>query len=390
MTRPIVRFGVFPFVLGSMMSALVLAGEPGREGPPWKRKLADAQKEAIDKELPLFVYFSSNICTPCKIVEERLLPDPALKEVYGKAVWLYVNRKRDNSEADHAAELIELRFGVILHPQLLLVDPEKLEFLSYAGYNPQQIVAAIGKAKVAPQDAKGAIERLQKAEKKLAALEKQEKQPNTLNNKKFLAHAKELLADEDIVVRIRAVQIVARQEPKAIVPLAPQLLEARNDVLRFEVCKVLAQLGDTNSAPALESLVKDPEGSLNPNVLRTHAVEALAKCGRAESAEVLGPIAADANVDNQLTFAAVDTLAAIGARLAKANDKVGLRAVVEALARGYPSARPARIDPSYTRRANELLGKVHGHLTKLCDKKVPIPQTYDEAARAWLMEQWLK
>jgi len=208
--------------------------------------------------------------------------------------------------------------------------------------------------------------------------------------KKFLGEAKKLLADEDIVVRIRAVQIMNRHEPKAIVPLAARLLEARNDVLRFEVFKVLAEHGDSRSAPVLESLVKDPDGSLNPYMLQIHAVEALARCGRPESVTVLAPLVADANVDNQLTFEAVNALGAIGERAFKAKDKEGGRSVTEALVRAYPSARPVRLDVAYQRRAIELYHNVHNQLSKVTGKKLKMPPQYTETSRAKLIRDWLE
>lgn len=44
----------------SVLSLAAFAGESENppEGPPWRRDLAEARKEALEKGLPLFVYFT--------------------------------------------------------------------------------------------------------------------------------------------------------------------------------------------------------------------------------------------------------------------------------------------------------------------------------------------
>ena len=46
-------------VFAALLAAPAVAGsETPPEGPPWVRDLAEAQKKAIEKEVPIFVYLT--------------------------------------------------------------------------------------------------------------------------------------------------------------------------------------------------------------------------------------------------------------------------------------------------------------------------------------------
>ena len=303
-------------------------------------------------------------------IEQQLLPSASLKPTYRKVAWLYNNRNFDNSPADRTAERIELRFGISSYPHLLIVDPEKLTVLAELGRTEKDLLNGFARTiKVA--NAKAAAEKLRQAEDRVAKLEK----ANTA------AAAKKGLTDEDIVVRFTALQMLVKQEPKAVAAKATELLEVPNDNFRYQVCVALTQIGDKSAAKALEKLAADPKSSMNPNVLRIRAVEALAKCGTEESVAVVARFASTGDVNNGLTSEAIEALAEIAARVPKA--KTGAK---DALVRSYPPAGGSATGEK--ERSLALAQKVHQQLTKLTGKKVMFPTVYDEAARTKLMKSW--
>lgn len=301
-----------------------------------------------------------------------MLPSDELKPTYDRLVWLFANRNFDNSPLDRVAERIELRFGVSSYPHLLLVDPVKLEIIQPLGRTKQAFLASVARARVAkPANPRAIVDRLRAAEERVAKLEQ---------NPTGDAAARHLL-DEDIVVKLKAVQILVEKEPKVIVARAGELLQVPNDPFRYEVCAVLAEAGDPSAAPALETMVKSPTRSLNPNVLRIRAVDALARCGRESSVTVIAPFATTGDSRNGLTGKAVDTLAAIASRVPEAKG-----AVKEALVRAYP--QPGGNNAVDARLSEALARKVHQHLITLTGKQVPFPAPYDAAARAKLVKSW--
>ncbi|MGQ0614961.1 MAG: HEAT repeat domain-containing protein [Planctomycetaceae bacterium] len=302
-------------------------------------------------------------------MEKQLLPDPQLASAYESAVWLYVYRDFSGSDADRAAERICLRLGMTSFPQHLLVDPATLEILGDTGRSVESFLAAVGRARREP-GAGGAAARVEEAEKRAAALEKSGS----------VAAARRALDDPDIVVRFRALQILASKEPQAVAERAEAHLRTPNDPFRFEVCRALRKSGDAKAAPFLEALLARPESSLNPNVLRIEAAGALGACGSAGSIEALAPFAASGDHRNGLTGAAIDAIAAIAGRDAQAR-----RLARDALREAYPP--PPKEEPE--RRMVEALAKrVHAALEGITGKRVPFPAVYDPAARAKLLKSW--
>jgi HEAT repeat protein len=166
-----------------------------------------------------------------------------------------------------------------------------------------------------------AAERLKQAEERAARLVKTP----------TVAAAKEALGDADVVVRYQALQVLAAKDPRAVAARAAELLRVPHDPFRYEVCEVLEKTGDRSAAPALEAPARKPEGSLNPNVLRIRAVQALARCGGESSVPVVAPFATTGNANNTLTGTAVDALGAIASRTPRAK-----AAVKAALVESYP------------------------------------------------------
>jgi hypothetical protein len=253
------------------------------------------------------------------------------------------------------------------YPQHLLVHPATLERLGDTGRSVESFLAETSRVRVERVATTDAVERIAAADARADALEKA---PS-------VAAAKKAVDDADVVVRLRALAILSAKEPAAVAARADELLAVANDPFRYEVCRALAKAadaksGDAKAARALEALVRTPKDSLNPNVLRCEAVTALGACGDAASVEAVAPLAAG-EWRNGLTGIAVDALAAIASRDAKAKP-----AVRAALAAAFP-APPA--DDKEKTAVLALARRVHAALTKVTAKKVAFPDAYDEKSR---------
>jgi hypothetical protein len=299
-----------------------------------------------------------------------LLPSPELKKNYDEIVWVYVYRDFSKNERDRAAERISLRFGVTSWPQLFLVDPATMKILRHTGRQVESFQKAVAASRVKPARTLEAHKRIVDAEARAIALEKR-------GGKKL---ARKGLDDDDIVVRTRALEILADKDPKTIVARATELLAVPSDPFRYAVCGVLKKQADSKAAPALEAIVRKPQQSLNPNVLRMRAVQALATCGNAGSVEVIAPFAQSGEYFNGLTGTSVDALAAIAKR-----DKKARKRVHRVLKGAYPPPAkppPPGTDPRGQRACIALAKRIHNALK---DPR-PFPSVYDEDARAALMK----
>lgn len=302
-------------------------------------------------------------------LEEQLLPHPDLKPLHDQAIWLYVYRSFAKDEADRAAERVMIRFGVTSWPQLLLADPATLAILEHTGRSVdsfRRAFAAVHVTKPGPAEAQALEARLAAREAQAAGLERSQD----------LAGARRLRASKDVVVRTRALEILARKDPAAVAKRALELLRVPNDPFRYLVCDVLARAADPAAADALEALARTPRNSLNPNVLRIHAVRALAACGDADSVEAVAPFASSGVYFNGLTGVAVEALAALAERLPATRPRVAA-----ILRSGYPQP-PAADDKRALRACVGLARRIHAALR---DPR-PFPDVYDAEARRRLMK----
>jgi hypothetical protein len=303
-------------------------------------------------------------------MEEQLFPLPALAPTYDKAVWLYVYRDFSKSDADRAAERTCLRFGFTSYPQHHLVHPETLERLADTGRSVESFLETFGGAKVKIGSTSSAVSRLAAAEERAMALEKS-------GSKKDAAKA---LDDADVVVRYRAVEILAEKDPAALVGRAESLMATPNDPLRYLCCTAYHDHGDTATARVLDETVREPKDSLNPNVLRINAVKALGGCGDALSVEAIAPHAAGA-WNNGLTGTAIKVLGEIAAR-----DEKARKAVRAALIAAYP--QPPGAAQREQRAVLTLAKAVHDTLREVTGKRVKFPSKYDAKTRAALVKAW--
>lgn len=303
-------------------------------------------------------------------MERGLLSDPKLAKSYDDVVWMYLFQDFSKSEDDRAAERVAIRFGISSWPQHFLVDPFTLKTLADTGRSLETFTAAVGRAKVQKTEPAPSAAEFAAFDALARSLEKEES----------VALAKKHLQHEDIVVAFRAVQIVAKKEPAVLVKQSGALLSSPNDQIRYAVCEALANDGGSEAREPLHAMLRDPGPSRNPNVLRIHAVKALARCGDASSLAVIEPFATSGAWRNGLTRTAIDSVVAIGEREAKAR-----RQAIEVLAKAYP---PLPEEAAEQKMCEALAKDVHAALKKLSGKSVAFPGEYTAARRAELMKAW--
>lgn len=290
-----------------------------------------------------------------------MLPNPQLKAEYDKVIWVYVYRDFSKNEADRAAERISMRFGVTSWPQLFLVDPSTMKILKHTGRQVESFQRAVKAAQVPARMSLKHWEALTAAEARAKALEK----------KPTVKLATAGLEDDDIVVRTRSLEYLAGKKPAAIAKRAKELLQVPNDPFRYAVCKVLQDAKEEGAREPLEAIVADPKPSLNPNVLRIRAVQALSTCGDARSVDVIAPHAQSGAYFNGLTRISIDALATIAARDKKARKKVdGI------LREAYPNPPKDGANEREMRACVSLARHIH---KKRGDKR-PFPKVYDDSA----------
>jgi hypothetical protein len=355
-----------------VIAASAVAGEELPKGPPWHRDFVTAHAEAVQSGKPIFVHFTKTYCPASVPVEKQLLPNDALKPLYDKIVWVYNYNDFKGGPADRKATRTRMRLSVSSYPQLLLVEPGTLKVVGQTGRSVESFLKAVNAARVTkPADPELSQRHLVAAE---AAAERLAR-PHEANV------AVQCLDSPDVAVRVLALQSLATKAPAVVAKRAKALLKTPNDLVRYEVCKVLGTPGlevSTQAVHALESLVKNPVDSRNPNVLRIRAVQALAQCGRVHSASVIAEHAATRNYRNGLTNVSVDALAAIGAR-----EPMAKQLAVPVLIKGLPC--PVEPGDRMQRACTALARRIHGALVKLTGRSVEFPATYDAAARKQLV-----
>lgn len=306
-------------------------------------------------------------------MERGLLSDQKLAEFHDKVVWMYLYQDFSDSPADRKAQRVAIRFGISMWPQHFLVDPYTLDVIGSTGRSLASFSNAVERAKVSKRNGDSLTN---------TALRAADARATDLEKDLTADTAKAALKDEDSVVRLRALQFLQNSQPEAITAAATELLAVANDHVRFLICKVLEESGSAEHEEILASLVRDPAGSKNPNVLRIRAVQALATCGEQEAIKAIRPFAVSGEWFNGLTGVSVDTLATIGHRSNANRD-----AVRKILSAAYP-VPPDMDDTRQTKACRALALRVHQALTQLTGKTVPFPEVYDKAVHAELSKAW--
>ena len=164
-------------------------------------------------------------------------------------------------------------------------------------------------------------------------------------------------------------------------PGGPLVQPARTAPGRYAARNVLAKTGNVAAKTALESLVREPAHSNNPNVLRSRAVKALAACGDAGSVDAVRPFTKGSYL-NMLTRTAVDSLAVLVERHPEARDRVR-----QILIEAYP-APPSDPNRTHSHYCLLLAKRVHLALENITGESRAFPDVYDSAAREKLMQSW--
>ena len=300
-----------------------------------------------------------------------MLPNAALKPAYNKVVWLYVYRDFTQNPADVRAERVSLRISVTSWPQLVLVDPATVEVIGSTGRTVDTFLREVDRAaaKVRVVTTLAAADRVADADARAAELE----------SSSSLQLARRYINDSDIVVRYRALHLLAEKDPEFIAQHAVAL-QVPNDTFRYEVCAVLGTAGRMDARGALESLVRDPVQSRNPNVLRIKAVAALGTCGSRESIPVIQPLTGGSYL-NGLTGTAVRSLTQIAT-----NDPTATTEVRRILISAFPEQ--LEDTPVHARYCSAFAKAVNAALESVTGTQQVFPEIYDESTRRILIDSW--
>ena len=129
-----------------------------------------------------------------------------------EVVWLYLYQDFSDSEKDRSAQRVAIRFGISSWPQHFLVDPNTLEVIGDTGRSPASFKSAVRRARIGKP---GSLtnKALREADARAANLE------GDLTDEEAISG----LADNDPVVRFRALQHLEDSRPEAIASEAAAL-----------------------------------------------------------------------------------------------------------------------------------------------------------------------
>ncbi len=337
-------------------------------GPPWVRDLQSAQRLALESGRPIFLYSTKTFCPHCVIVESEMLSSPDLKPYYDEAIWLYVYRDFQGGEADRNAERITDRYSLSSWPQLWLIDPHDLATIGETGRTVATFADAISKVEIEATKNFSVVEALKDSEAKVVEFER--------NPTRDLA--RKLIESDDIVAQLAAVRFLAEEKNfDDITNHAQRLLAIPNDGLRYEVLDAIAETGNGSVATEIAELVNSPQPSRNFNVLRSHAIKALASCGDASSIAVIAPHA-------QGTARNSTARVSIQAMLKLLSSHPDCKAeVIRALLDSFPP-----IEKGVERLVSAHAKMVHESLVELTGSDDIFPESYNEESRTQLIKQW--
>ena len=326
-------------------------------------------------------------------IEKQLLPSKKLEPYYAKVTWLFVSRNFKKDLKDIVAMRSHDRFGVSSWPQMFVYDgrddlvmrkmPRSLKAF-IVGLD--RTIAAYGKRQSQPKASAEelarqrdlAYQRTVELEALLAAKAKGGK----LRDKDLDAAELDLLdADADIVVRLRALRLLAQKRPQTIVEHAPAWLATANDPWRYELLGILAR--SAKPAPALtRELVRlfEQAGkavpSRNPNVLRMKVADCLAQVGDADALTALSAPALEANPRNGLTHTVIRAVGTIAARSKGKQRQQALDILSQSLPPAVTATGNDKATQLATRRALGVLRTTYKAITPLIgDATLPAPPT---------------
>ena len=357
---------------------------------------------------------------------------------YDAVTWLFVSRNFKDDLKDREAARTHDRFGVTSWPQLVLFDPRDDRVLAEMprGFEPwvrelqpfRGAVPALPAADLATlqaleqaralaaTDRAAAIERLQKlaaqddpvgaslaARELLRTLRGDERTlPQRLQDPdvRERALALEAVADlgskadaelvrlggerlfdgkEHIVVRLRALAVVAKNAPQQVAAHASELLTVPNDAFRNLVLTQVAAVPQPALAPRLSELFAGAGtriDSRNPNVLRAYVAKCLPGSGDATAIAAVAPLLREASVNNGTTGTVIKALGELARRL-DAGDR---QRAIALLLEGVPPAVADGADVAAQRRALARVKDLHLALATASGAELPAPPKQWSAA----------
>ena|GEM_PF-7052742 len=237
----------------------------------------------------------------------------------------------DSFAADLEALRVHDRFGITSWPQMIVCDPRDTRVIGMPERTTESVTALFDRALGAlttpvairlPEQSPTPLE----LERLLLRLEAGESTGVVVTQERAQLLERLLVRDgSDIVVRLRALQIMLRTDPETVRQHAPALLGVPNDPFRYAVLGLLAEQPDPTVEKDLLRLFTGAGTevpSLNPNVLRINAVRALGSGGGPEAIEAFAAVLAEPEPRNYLHRLLVETCGEIGAR---ADDSVRAR-----------------------------------------------------------------
>ncbi|MCA8952535.1 MAG: hypothetical protein KDE27_23690 [Planctomycetes bacterium] len=305
-----------------------------------------------------------------------MLSHDDLKPHYGKVTWLFVTRNFKDDANDREAARVHDRFGVTSWPHCVLFDPRDDRVLADLPRDLAGFVRGLDRWRAAVPAVKAARAAADRIERAIAlhgegevdeALRIVDDVAEARDEAGVWLHARELARewrtapadlaamlvdpevrqralaleslldgaadrsgkhrdrtcailidrDEHLVVRLRALRLVAANEPEFVAEHAEKLLEVDSDPFRFIVLTALATSSTPGLTPVLLRLFEgagDAVPSRNPNVLRIHVARCLGASGDERAIAPLAAVARAADLRNGLTGASVDALGAIAER----------------------------------------------------------------------------
>ena len=337
-------------------------------GPPWVRDLQTAQRLALESGRPIFLYSTKTFCPHCVVVESDMLSSPDLKAYYDQAIWLYVYRDFQGGESDRSAERITDRYSLSSWPQLWLINPHDMETIGETGRTVESFAEAVAKVEIKATKDFSAVESLKESDAKVVEFERNPTRDFAL----------ELIKSDDVVAQLAAVRFLTEKNLlDEVTSHAKRLLAIPNDGLRYEILKTITETGNGDAATEIAELVANPQPSRNFNVLRSHAIKALASCGDSSSIAVIAPHA-QGTARNSTARVSIHSMAKLATRHPDCKAEV-----IRVLTNSFPP-----IEAGVERLVSAHAKMVHEHLVGLTGRDVSFPETYNEESRTQLIKHW--
>ncbi len=302
----------------------------------------------------------------------------------------------DSFLADLEALRVHDRFGISSWPQMVVCDPRDGGIIGMPERSVASVTtlfdrACVSVAGTAKNTVPGRERLVPELEATLLQVERATA-PETVLSGRRARLLERLIRDDrgDIVVRLRALQILVLTHPETVRRLAPALLLVPNDPFRYAVLGLLQNRPDPALEPDLIRLFRgagEEIQSLNPNVLRINTVRALGSGGGEEAIAAFAAVLSDPDPRNYLHRLLVETLGEIGARGVPEQRRRVRDVLLTAVPAPIPGEGDEQLRVTEERLALAMVRSVHAALSRLLAREdLPAaPVRWSAADRsAWL------